>query len=518
MAGIRVLIIGLDGGTLKKLKLWLDNKELPLLSRLYSEGCHAQLRSFFPTLSPLEWACFYTGKSPGKLGLFALSHVEDLKDPLGSWQVIDSSVIRARSLWGILSDQGTRVGVVNIPATYPPEKVQGFIITGYLTPPSAVDFFYPEPLRQYLNGYMIESDFDYLPDKSINTDELLKDLHLVADRRTNVMISILRDYKVQLLAVNFKEVDTLQHVFWDDNSTILKFMKSVDAMISKLVEAFGPTHIVVMSDHGFHEAESEYFYINTWLKTKGLLTGATGLRGRFWTAAYGLAMALSKRSKLIRSVMMSRRKLVSKYAGLQIDLSGSMAYGSQWGIFFSPQVRARPDYEQIRGRLSQELLSARSPSGYNVFESVYKREDLFQGEFLDRFPDLIPIPEPRFLVNPNLFEKAFDLRIDRPYLKGAHKSDPYGIFILWGDGVKSGLDLGTVALTDIAPTVLSIFGFNPPADMDGRILKEALAPDFIARTQQTPIDEGQREQKERRVYSEEEQDQIMEHLRRLGYV
>lgn len=515
----RVLIVGLDGGTFKKLRPWLLRKELPLLSKLYSGGCHAQLRTFFPTLSPLEWACFYTGKAPGKLGLFALSHVEDLKDSQKSWHVIDSTAIESMSLWRILGDQGIRVGVVNIPATYPPEKVNGFLISGYLTPPTAKDFFFPESLKPDLEGYRIESEFEYLPDENIETQKLLEDLHAVADRRHNAIISILRREDVDFLALNVKEVDTLQHVFWDDDATLLKFMCFVDDLISKLVNEFKPSHIIIMSDHGFHEIESEYFYINTWLKEKGFLKSAGGLKGRFWGLAYRVAIAFSKRSSLIRKIVVARKDSVSKYASLQIDVLSSRAYASQWGVFFSPEMRARPEYEKIRKQLRQDLLSMQSPSGFTVFESVYFREELFQGPYLERFPDLIPIPTPRFLVNANMFGKTFDKRIDRPYLKGSHKSDPEGVFILYGDGVKPETDLGTVKLTDIAPTTLFLYGLTPPSDMDGSVIEEAFASDFLASRQaRKTISVSEQQEKERRVYSEEEQEQITEHLRRLGYV
>ncbi len=520
MTETRVLIVGLDGGTFKKLRPWLVNKDLPLLSSLFKDGCYANLRGFFPTLSPLEWACFYTGKTPGKLGLFALSHVEDMRDPLIPRQFIDSTAVNARSLWKILSEQKIPVGVVNIPATYPVEQVEGFMISGYMTPPSAADYYHPKSLETYLNGYKIDSEFEYMPEKTVPKDDLLVELNMIADHRTTTIIDIMRSVKVRFLIVNFKEIDVLQHVFWDDDATLLKFIKGVDAMIVKLVDVLKPTHIFVMSDHGFHEAESEYFHVNTWLKQKRLLKPAGGVTGRFWNFAYKLAIALSKRSSIIRRVVVSRKASVAKYAGLQIDLSKSMVYASQWGIFFSPQTRISLDYEQLRKQLRDELLSLVSPSGFKVFDHVYFREELFQGEFLERFPDLIPIPTPRFLINPNLYDRIFDMRIDRLYLKGAHKSDPDGIFILSGEGVKAGVDLGTISLIDITPTTLSLFGYKPPSDMDGRVIEEAFVPEFLTKNtaREISVTPVGGEDKNRKAYTEQEQEQIMDQLRRLGYV
>ena len=517
--------MGLDGGTFKKLRPWLTGNDLPLLSKLYSGGCHAKLRGFFPTLSPLEWACFYTGESPGKLGLFALSHVEDLKQPMvlkyGPKRLIDATSVEAMSLWKILGDNGVRVGVVNIPATYPPEKVNGFLISGYLTPPSASDFYYPQSLEPYLQGYRVETEFEYtMGSASIETGRLLADLRAVAECRNKAIISILEHERINFLAVNFKEVDTLQHVFWNDDSALLKFMKFVDQLMSNLVEVFRPSHIIIMSDHGFHEAASECFYINTWLRDKGMLRKAENLRGRFWSVAYRVAIWLSEKSSFARRLIeaRARQSSVSGYASSQVDVEKSEVYASQWGIFFSQQLRAKKEYEEYRKKLAQDLISLRSPRGSTVFDAVYMREELYQGPYLERFPDIIPIPSPGFHVDPNMFHRIFGKKVDRPYLTGTHTSDADGIFILQGHGVKAGIDLGTVKLTDIAPTTLYLYDLRPPPSIDGRVIEEAFTSEFTSTRQLKKTVASDEEERERRVYSPEEQEEITEHLRRLGYI
>jgi predicted AlkP superfamily phosphohydrolase/phosphomutase len=221
----------------------------------------------------------------------------------------------------------------------------------------------------------------------------------------------------------------------------------------------------------------------------------------------------------VRRIVVARKERVSKYASLQVDVEGSEVYASQWGIFFAQSVRDSGRYEEYRKKLREELVSMRSPSGYAVFDSVYFREELFDGPYLERFPDIIPIPSPRFLVNANMFDKIFDKRIDRPYLTGAHKSDPEGVFIIHGQGVKSGVDLGTVSITDITPTILYLYELSPPSDMDGRIIQEAFSDGFASNRQMRKIAvTSEQQEKERKVYSLEEQEQITEHLRRLGYV
>ncbi|UCF74510.1 MAG: hypothetical protein JSU71_09470, partial [Betaproteobacteria bacterium] len=50
----------------------------------------------------------------------------------------------------LLNQAGKRVGVLSVPATYPPEPVKGFVVTGMMTPPDAADYTYPPSLAQEL--------------------------------------------------------------------------------------------------------------------------------------------------------------------------------------------------------------------------------------------------------------------------------------------------------------------------------------------------------------------------------
>jgi hypothetical protein len=58
----------------------------------------------------------------------------------------NSRAIRAPKLWEILSEHDKRVGVINVPVTYPAEPVNGYVIPGFLTPPGATGFTYPPEL------------------------------------------------------------------------------------------------------------------------------------------------------------------------------------------------------------------------------------------------------------------------------------------------------------------------------------------------------------------------------------
>ena len=71
-------------------------------------------------------------------------------------------------------------------------------------------------------------------------------------------------------------------------------------------------------------------------------------------------------------------------------------------------------------------------------------------------------------------------------------------------------------IIDLAPTILHILNVPVPADMDGRVLSEALIPELRARVPQVgaaaPATQTQVD------FTEEEQAEVEERLRALGYL
>ena len=133
----RVLILGLDGVPWSLLDPWLAAGKLPNLARLIANGVRGDLRSTIPYVTAPAWTSCVTGVNPGKHGVFdfAMQRAGDY-----GITVVNSTSLRARPLWAILSEQGRRVGMVNVPVTYPPQPVNGVMVTCMLTPSLASRF------------------------------------------------------------------------------------------------------------------------------------------------------------------------------------------------------------------------------------------------------------------------------------------------------------------------------------------------------------------------------------------
>ncbi len=131
MTGHRILILGVDGATFDLIEPWAAAGYLPNFARLMARGVHGELESTLPPVTSPAWPCFMTGCNPGKHGVF------DFIRPHGDgFDLVNSTSIRQPTIWQILSEAGLQVGVMNVPVTYPAQPVNGFMITGLLSPPA----------------------------------------------------------------------------------------------------------------------------------------------------------------------------------------------------------------------------------------------------------------------------------------------------------------------------------------------------------------------------------------------
>jgi arylsulfatase A-like enzyme len=101
---------------------------------------------------------------------------------------------------------------------------------------------------------------------------------------------------------------------------------------------------------------------------------------------------------------------------------------------------------------------------------------------------------------------------------GHHRMN--GLVICWRPGmVKEGEEPQGARIQDLAPTILYLLGQPIPRNMDGRVLLEVLEPGL---TEGHPVTYAEGEEtlspNGEAAYSDEEQAEMREMLRGLGYV
>ena len=182
------------------------------------------------------------------------------------------------------------------------------------------------------------------------------------------------------------------------------------------------------------------------------------------------------------------------------------------------------EYEMVREEIMYRLMQWRDDTtGQPVVEQVYRREELHQGPYVERMPDVIFMAHDEAYVGFGGHEFGNNaLMRSSPLFNAHHRMD--GMVALYGPAIRQGTRLETHCIIDLAPTILYLLGYPIPADMDGQVMAQAFLPEFLAtRPMVTAVsapaggDEG-RQMPDDGVYSTSEEGEVLERLKDLGYV
>ena len=142
----KIFIIGIDGGTWTVLTPTIEQGYMPFLKSLVETGASGILESTLPAITPAAWGSFQTGCNPGQNGAFDFAYW-DRKQKKDCY--VSSNTLQT-TIWETAGKAGKRVGLVNVPMTYPPKKINGCMVTGILTPSLKSNFTYPAELKKQL--------------------------------------------------------------------------------------------------------------------------------------------------------------------------------------------------------------------------------------------------------------------------------------------------------------------------------------------------------------------------------
>ncbi len=551
---MKVLVIGLDGVTFDLLGPWIEAGELPNLQRLMQQGAWGELRSTLPPISSSSWSSFATGVNPGKHGLvdFVFPGADSYKVSM-----INATSRRTRALWNWLNDAGYKVGMLGIPTTYPTEPVDGFMISGFLSPGPESDWAYPPQLKtelvEELGEFLLSPNERYRSTSRL--DDFLGDLRASVENRTQAALYLMRNKPWDVFAVVYWDTDMVQHETWrlldpnhplhdpqeaeDHREQILAFHRKVDADVGRLLaEVDSDTLVIAMSDHGFGPVHS-FFLTNNWLASLGLLRfkrrPATAVKRLLFRLGYtplnvfrivkALGMGkLRKEMRFQQQAGLMNRLFLSfddvDWAQTKAFSIGSFGqvYINLVGVRSEGIVQPGSQYEDLRDHIRQDALNLQDPrTGEPLVERVYCREEIYNGPYISRTPDLIVVPRGwQYMAFGHADFGSNKLVEPIVGLSGHHRPD--GVVILSGAGVKPGLRLENANIMDLTPTILHAMGLDVPQDLDGRVLSEAFAASAPAAR---PV-----EYSEASVYkecdaspdlSDQEMEEVQEKLRGWGY-
>jgi predicted AlkP superfamily phosphohydrolase/phosphomutase len=124
-----------------------------------------------------------------------------------------------------------------------------------------------------------------------------------------------------------------------------------------------------------------------------------------------------------------------------------------------PQGCVQPgeEYEQLRDAIIARLYELRDPeTGEQVVEQVYRREEIYQGTYLEMAPDIIFIPLRLEYFGFGEYEFGSHKIIEpmRRGISGTHRLN--GIFMAYGAKIEPGVKIEGANLVDLAPTILRL--------------------------------------------------------------
>ena len=72
----KVIVVGIDGGTLNLMEPWMNTGKLPTFAKIREQGICGKLRSTTPYYSAPAWISMVTGCNPGKHGIYDFFHTD----------------------------------------------------------------------------------------------------------------------------------------------------------------------------------------------------------------------------------------------------------------------------------------------------------------------------------------------------------------------------------------------------------------------------------------------------------
>ncbi|QBD82030.1 hypothetical protein EPA93_41055 [Ktedonosporobacter rubrisoli] len=211
----------------------------------------------------------------------------------------------------------------------------------------------------------------------------------------------------------------------------------------------------------------------------------------------------------------------------QVNWQGSLAYYAGHGQLWinllgrDPQGAIHPqsEFEEVTETLIKALPSKLrdSDTGATPIERIYRKEELYSGEYLFCAPDLVIQFKPGFAPSPNSSLVAFDDTLfttpeaNTTSTNGVHPSSVKGFLLASAPAFVPGrVASSTAPLIAGVPSLLHALGVEF-SDVDGTAVSELFSEAYLANH---PIRSGGRSQE----LSEEDEELVINRLRDLGYI
>ncbi|MGH7898403.1 MAG: alkaline phosphatase family protein, partial [Candidatus Binatia bacterium] len=303
-----------------------------------------------------------------------------------------------------------------------------------------------------------------LNERVLDEDGFLEQAYLIHEERERQLFDVLEKTRQGVVVCVFDATDRVQHMFYRYNDPDpraerpgdrARYSRAIEDVYRRMDDLLGRvrgqiddrTLLLVLSDHGFTSFRRGV-NLNAWLLAEGYLALKPGVGGE---------------SEYLRDVDWQRtRAYAVGLAGIYLNLRGREAEGT-----VAPESAA-----ELRREIAEKLDRLRDPeSDRAVVDEAVEMARRYRGPYLDQSPDLMVGYAAGYRVS---WEAAVG-KVAGPVIadnlkcwSGDHCVDPRlvpGVLF-----ANRALAAEAPSIVDIAPTLLALYGIDPPAYMEGRPL------------------------------------------------
>lgn len=474
----QVLLIGISGLDADLLRVY--GPSLPNLRRLMLKSPFLDLNSTIPPEPVPAWTSVYTGLNPANHGMLASMDCLERTIP-------GSQHFQEELFWEAAARAGKRVCVLN-PLIVTQQSLEGLM----LVPPT------PCPSEGSQTQLLAEAFPALLDEPLIPPSSQLTSFCATLQERTEKQVAtgleLFAREPWDLFFLQLDALDHVQHFLWrysdpgdpmypgknEHANRILEFYQLFDKIVGRFREAIHDQECVlgVVSSHG-HERRCIYrLHINEWLREQHFLIPQgqvkhpqeaerthwlerSRLQGLFSWLAHHLPWSQPGTSK--------RHSIDAQHTVAQlVELaSATSSYG---GITINQELleREQRNYDLVCEAIvtGLEQLSSKESA---VVNWARRRDQCYQGKYLERYPDILFELRGDFGVGRSLYTPLIIPDSTHRLISGTHSA--HGVFLLenWPQELDVYEDFQFPSVMDVAPTILHLMGVDHTG-LDGQTL------------------------------------------------
>ncbi len=340
---------------------------MPFLNSLKREGIFKVLRSSIPAVSSISWSSIITGTNPGEHGIFGFTEMIPNTYALSFPNFLS---LRQPAFWQTNKERSV---ILNVPSTYPAQKINGCHISGFVSP-NLEKAVYPESEQGVLEKLDYKIDLD--SEKAKQSELVLyKELNQTHAKREELANYLWQKYDPDLFMLVITGSDRIGHFAWHhyqdsdhlSHHKFLDYFRKIDQTIKNLAERLNSADsLILLSDHGM-ERSRQQVNLNAYLIKAGLLE------------------LDDDRNKNYNRIKKETKAFALDFGRIYLNSQGRFPRGSV----------EKGKGSQIIAQL-KELFDRIEINNRKVVKQIYQGPEIYQGEYLEKAPDLVLIPNPGF--------------------------------------------------------------------------------------------------------------------------